>query len=316
MGKSSYVSGEKTMKANHSTILVLGVTGQLGKLIADRLSNIDTITLRVTGRRPDQLTKLKKQYGNVVYLDLNDPRTFDEALQGVDRLFLLTGYTVDMLVQSKAIVDTAKKAGVKHIVHLGVFSPKSDCYDPHFAWHQMIEVYIKSSGIPYTFLHPNCFMQNFTGFYGMAKNGKVRFYANDKKVGWIALEDVAEASAKILTEGPSKHHEKNYWFSTESLNTKEIADIFSEITGKKFMADMQPPEQFLKDISIGKTFIDPYFIGVSESFKQIVDGRMAYISEVRDDLPQLIGRAGMTLKEWSKMHKEELLACAIENKTV
>ena len=39
-------------------------------------------------------------------------------LKGVERLFLLTGYTVDMLVQSKAIVDEAKKAGVKHIVHL------------------------------------------------------------------------------------------------------------------------------------------------------------------------------------------------------
>ncbi len=56
---------------------------------------------------------------------------------------------------------------------LCVFSPKSDCYDPHFAWHQMIEAYIKTSGIPYTFLHPNCFMQNFTGMYGMAKDGAV-----------------------------------------------------------------------------------------------------------------------------------------------
>jgi NAD(P)H dehydrogenase (quinone) len=294
------------MTTNHPTILVLGATGQLGKLIADRLSNIKTISLQVTGRTPDQLAKLKKQYGNAVYLDLDDPRTFEEAFKGVERLFLLTGYTVNMLVQSKAIVDAAKKAGVKHIVHLGVFSPKSDCYDPHFAWHQLIEVYIQASGIPYTFLHPNCFMQNFIGFYGMAKNGKVRFYANDKKVGWIALEDVAEAAAKILLEGASKHNGKDYWFSTESLNVQEVADIFSAITGKKFIAEARSPEQFLKDI----TSIDPYFIGVFESFKQIVDGRMAYLSEVRDDLPHLIGRPGMTVKKWAEMHKEDLLACA------
>ena len=48
-------------------------------------------------------------------------------------------------------------------------------------------------------------MQNLIGFYGMVKNGKFRCYANDKNVGWIALEDVAEATAKILTEGPAKH---------------------------------------------------------------------------------------------------------------
>jgi len=49
-------------------------------------------------------------------------------------LFLLTGYTVDMLVQSKTLVDAAKKAGVRHIVHQGVFG-QWDCTDPHFAWH-------------------------------------------------------------------------------------------------------------------------------------------------------------------------------------
>jgi len=298
------------IRSNKPVILVLGVTGQLGKLVAERLCQNEGISLRVTSRKTEQLAGLKKEYGNAVYLDLDDPRTFAEALKGVDRLFLLTGYTVDMLVQSKAIIDAAQHAGVKHIVHLGVFTPKADCYDPHFAWHQMIEVYLKNSGIAYTLLHPNCFMQNFTGFYAIVKNGKVRFYTNDKKVGWIALEDVAEASAKILIEGPSKHHGKDYWFSTESLNTQEIAEVLSEAVGRKFLADVQPPEQFIKDFRAGKAYIDPYFLGVAECFKQIVDGRMGYISEVRDDLPQLIGRKGMTVKEWAQLHKDELLTVA------
>lgn len=296
--------------SNKPVILVLGATGQLGKLIVDRLQKNETISLAVTSRKPEQLPKLKEQYGQAVYLDLDDPRTFPEALKGVERLFLLTGYTVNMLVQSKAIVDAAQKAGVKHIVHLGVFTPEYDCYDPHFAWHQMIEVYIKASGISYTFLHPNCFMQNLIGFYGMVKNGKFRCYANDKKLGWIALEDVAEATAKILTEGPAKHQGQDYWFSTDSLNTQEVADVLSEVSGQKFLADAQPPEQFLKDIGVNNKNIDPYFIGVAESFQQVVDGRMAYISEVRDDMPKLTGHKGMTLKEWAKLHKDELIKLA------
>jgi len=291
-------------------ILSLGVTGQLGKIIADQLHKDDSISLRVTSRKKEQLPKLKEQYGNAVFMDLDDPRTFEAAFKDVDRLFLLTGYTVDMVVQSKAVVDSAKKAGVKHIVHLGVFSPKFDCYDPHFAWHQMIETYIKVSGIPYTFLHPNCFMQNFTGFYKFANKGKVRFYTNDKKVGWIALEDVGEAAAKILSEGPSKHQGKDYWFSTESLNIQEVANVFSDVTGKVFVADARTPEQFLKDLSAAGNSIDPYFIGVAEFCKQLVDGRMAYVGDVRDDLPILIGRKGITLKAWAKLHKDELLSLA------
>ena len=291
-------------------ILVMGVTGQLGKIVADQLLKEDSISLRVTSRKKEQLPALKEKYGNAVFMDLDDPRTFDAALKDVDRLFLLTGYTVAMLVQSKAVIDAAKKAGVKQIVHLGVFTPKFDCYDPHFAWHQMIEAYIKVSGIPYTYLHPNCFMQNFTGIYHMAKNGRVRFYANDKKVGWIALEDVGEATAKILSEGPLKHQGKDYWFSTESLNIHEVADVFSEVTGKKFLAEALAPDQFLKDINPDGKCIDPYFVGVNESFKQIVDGRMAYIGDVHDDLPLLIGRKGISLKDWAKLHKEELLSLA------
>lgn len=246
------LKGASVMSAN--LILVMGVTGQLGSLVAKSLNGK---SLRVTSRREEDLPRLKSDFGDSVFMDLDDPRTFSEALKGVDSLFMLTGYTVAMLVQSKALIDSAKKAGVKHIVHVGVFTPEEDCYDPHFAWHQMIEAYIKQSGINYTFLHPNCFMQNFTGFYGMIKNGKIRFYANDKRVGWIALEDVAEAAAKILSSG-AEHYGKDYWFSTELANIQEVAKIFSTATGFKFLPDEQPPEQFLKDMGVDPKTIDPY----------------------------------------------------------
>ncbi len=293
------------MKPNQC-ILVMGVTGQLGRLVADCFKGQ---SIRVTSRRKSDLADLKSEYGDAVFLDLDDPSAFSEALKGVDSLFMLTGYTVGMLVQSKALVDAAKKAGVKHIVHLGVFSLDEACYDPHFAWHQMIEVYIKNSGINCTFLHPNCFMQNLTGFYGMIKNGKIRFYAEDKRVGWIALEDVAAAASTILGEG-SKHYGKDYWFSTELANVEEIARIVSNVTGLEFIPDPQSPDRFLADMGADPKTVDAYFIGVSESFKQVVDGRMDYICTVRDDMPQLVGRPGMTLSQWATLHKEELLKVA------
>jgi NAD(P)H dehydrogenase (quinone) len=62
-------------------------------------------------------------------------------LKNITGIFLISGYTVDMLVQSKSIIDAAKRNGVNHIVHLGAFTLEleHDSYATVFAWHQMIE---------------------------------------------------------------------------------------------------------------------------------------------------------------------------------
>jgi NAD(P)H dehydrogenase (quinone) len=286
----------------------MGVTGQLGKLVAEALRPFPHVAPRACSRRKPDLPSLQNTYGQAVYLDLDDPRTFADALAGVDSIFLLTGYTVDMLVQSKAMVDSARRAGVKHIVHLGVFSQDENCYDAHFAWHQLIESYIKVSGISYTFLHPNCFLQNFTGFYGIIKDGKARSYT-EKPLGWIALEDVAEATAKILSEG-ERHFSKEYWFSTEVMSVRDAVEIFNDVTGEKVVVDIQPASQFLKDFIPEGAQVDAYFRAVADFYTQFEDGRMNYIGTVRDDMKALFGRAGLSVRQWAELHKVELTAAS------
>jgi NAD(P)H dehydrogenase (quinone) len=153
------------MSSEQPTVLVIGATGQTGRLIvADLDRDPGNVRLRLAARKQADIQKMQAAGKDAVHLDLDDPKTFGMALAGVDRLFLLTGYTVDMLVQSKTLVDAAKKAGVSHIVHQGIFG-QWDCTDPHFAWHQMIEKYIEASGIAWTHLHPNVFMDNLLTFF-------------------------------------------------------------------------------------------------------------------------------------------------------
>lgn len=131
-------------------ILVVGTTGQVGKLLVEEFDRDSTdVHVRYTARKPEQVGKLRSEGRDAVLLDLDDPRTFAHALHGVDRVYLLTGYTVAMLTQSKTLVDAAVKAGVQHIVHQGVFA-NWDVTDPHFVWHQMIERYIEGSGLNWT----------------------------------------------------------------------------------------------------------------------------------------------------------------------
>lgn len=293
--------------ATKPIILLLGVTGQIGKLLAEHLIQDNSISLRVTSRHQNQLAELRQRYGDAVYFDLDNPLTFPNALKGVKSAFLLTGYTAAMITQCKTFVDAATKAAVEHLVHLGVFTPEWDCTDPHFAWHQMVEVYIKNSQIKWTFLHPNCFMQNLTGFYSFLKGNKLYWWADDKPCGWIALEDVAEAGAKILVEGSAKHHGKDYWFSTESLTITQMAKIITERTQIEVTPEIQTPDQFLKNLSSNPKEIDLYFYGVAEFFRQIQDGRMSYISQVIDDMPLLTGHKGMPFQKWIDIHKQEII---------
>src|SRR5260370_39738418 len=91
-----------------SNVLVLGVTGQVGKRVATNLKRKNA-TLSEGSRRKANLKELADKFGAPRFIDLDDPRTFDEALNNVTSSFLLTGDTVDLLVQSKALIHTAQR---------------------------------------------------------------------------------------------------------------------------------------------------------------------------------------------------------------
>jgi uncharacterized protein YbjT (DUF2867 family) len=291
-----------------SNLLVLGVTGQVGKLVAKNLRRSDA-QFSVGTRRKANLEVLANQFGSSRYIDLDDRRTFDEALKGVTGLFLLTAYTVDMLVQSKTLIDAARRNGVKHIVHLGAFSRQHDSYTSVFVWHQMIEAYIRDSGIASTNLHPNIFMQNFLSSWPV-KGGLYTTFTS-KPVGFTALEDVAESAAVILMEGPEKHNGKDYWFSADPLNPQQVVETLSAATGGKFRASVLDPKSFLNEIAhAGSAFEPKYARGGIELFLEVEEGRMAYVGSAVDDTKKVLGREPLLLKDWAQLHAKELLEIA------
>src|SRR5260221_7342971 len=213
-----------------------------------------------------------------------------------------------MLVQSKALIDAAKRNGVNHIVHLGAFARDHDAYATVFAWHQLIETYLRDSGIAWTNLHPNMFMQSFLSVWSL-KGGEYSAYTS-KAIGFTALEDVAEAAAVILMEGPEKHNGKDYWFSADVLTPHQVAETLTAATGCKFTAAVRKAEGFQNDAAQPSAFEPAYAMGGFELFRQVEDGRMPYIGSVLDDTKRLLSREPLLLKDWAKLHANELLEAA------
>jgi NAD(P)H dehydrogenase (quinone) len=140
-------------------ILITGATGQVGSKTLEFLLPDKQTEIVAAVRSPEKAAAFKARGIATVILDLDDESTHLPALKGIDHLFVVTGYTVDMLRQSKALLDSAKRAGVRHVVHLGACG-RDDTTVAHWAWHQFVERYIEWSGFAFTHLRPEAFMQN------------------------------------------------------------------------------------------------------------------------------------------------------------
>ena len=295
------------MHDHRPTVLIMGVTGQTGRVLLEEFGrDPGEVRLRVAARETADVEKLKAEGRGAVRLDLDDPRTFAQALAGVDRLFLLTGYSVAMLHQSKTLVDAARKARVSHIVHQGIFG-NWDCTDPLVSWHQMIERYIEASGIAWTHLRPIFFMENLTGITPVT-GGTFPVFFEDRRAGWIALKDVAVVAATALRQGPRRHGGQDYWLSTEVLNGPEVAEILTEVLGRPIRCDVRGPADLEALLAHPQSPMEPnYGAAVVEFMRQVIDGRMGYIGTVRDDVPFITGRPSTTLRQWAIENREALL---------
>lgn len=142
-----------------ATVLITGATGLIGGQTLQRLLDDPTVTPVAAVRSAAKAAPFQERGIRTVLLDFDKEDTLLPALQGIDRVFLATGYTVDMLRQSKAFLDAAHHAGVQHVAHLGACGDDNATIG-HWAWHQFVERYIEWRGFSFTHLRPECFMQN------------------------------------------------------------------------------------------------------------------------------------------------------------
>src|SRR6476659_2331531 len=141
-------------------VLVTGATGTIGRDVARQLSG-KGVSVRAGVR--DQ-AKARKQFGAdsaLVVFDFEKEKTFSEAREGVENVFLLPPLPPNQLEVMNGFVDAAKRAGVRHIVTLSAIGVDDATQPTAVKWHGANEQHIREAGVAFTFLRPNSFMQNF-----------------------------------------------------------------------------------------------------------------------------------------------------------
>jgi uncharacterized protein YbjT (DUF2867 family) len=284
--------------------LIAGATGQVGGRTIDRLSNDQDIEIVAAVRSPRKAASFAERGIATVTLDLDDETTHLPALQGIHTLFVLTGYTVDMLRQSKALLDNAKKAGVRHVVHLGACG-RDDTTVAHWAWHQFVERYIEWSGFSFTHLRPETFMQNLLSYGGKKtiKNGVLNAYVKRASLSWVDVDDVADVAALALAH-PESHEGQTYRLGYDAASFGELAKLMTDIVGQPFRYEPLPPEIFLEAMrSAGAEMA--YMNCVYDHWKRYAAGTIPGADDTFDNFPAITGKQPTKLADFIRKHKEE-----------
>src|SRR3984957_10031600 len=279
-------------------VLVMGATGQVGGAVVNHLKGSASIDVVAAARN---VSKARSLGVPVVHLDLDDIETFAPALINVDRLFMATGYTVDMLRQSKDLVNCAQRAGVKQIVHLGACGD-DDTRVAHYGWHQFIERYIESSSITYTHLRPEIFMQNLLGYGGESyvERGVIKHYVGSARLSWVDCEDVAAVAAVCLSD-PKKHAGKTYRLGYEAKTYYQLSEVFTKVLGQEFSYEPQPPVDFLRNV-LAAGAEPAYMKCVFDSYTDLTNGIDIRSDQTFDGFHDLTGREPHTLADFARRY--------------
>lgn len=286
-------------------ILVTGATGQVGGKTIDYLLPHKDIEIVATVRSKEKARQFADRGIKTVLLDFDDTSTHLPAFEGIHSLFMVTGYTVDMLRQSKVLVDNAKKSNIKHIVHLGACGP-DDATVGHWVWHQLVERYIEWSGFSFTHLRPQDFMQNLLSYGNekAIKNGVINGYVDDATLSWVDVENVAEVAALSLIN-PEKHNGKTYRLSYDALNFAEIAELMTSIVGQPFRYEALSPEIFLQKMKDAGAEM-AYMNCVYDHWKKHANGTIPGSTDTFDNFFEITGKQPTRWTDFIQKHRAEL----------
>lgn len=275
-------------------ILVTGATGKLGtKVVETLLKTVPASQIAVSVRNPEKAESLRSQGVEVRYGDFDKPQSLDTAFKGIDRLLMISadGDNETRIRQHADAVAAAKRADVKFIAYTSITNAKES---KNFLapTHQATEEAILKTGIPYSFLRNNWYLENeISSIQAVMSGAPWVTSAGNGKVGWALQQDYAAAAAAVLSG--DGHENTIYELSGEPLTQEEIAAALSTVLGKE-VSVQQVDDTAYANIMKGAgvpDFLIPMLVGIQ---KGIREGTLEIES---NDFEKLLGRPATPIKE-------------------
>jgi uncharacterized protein YbjT (DUF2867 family) len=222
-------------------ILITGATGTVGSEVVKRLS-ARGVQVRVVTRDPQKAEAQRLPHVHVVQGDFEDVDSMRRACAGVDRAFLLTNSTERTEQQQIAFTRVAQQSSVRHIVKLSQLHADVSAPERFLRYHAAVEAAIHASGLTFTFLRPNLYMQGLLNFRQSIQEQSVFFAAaGDARISAVDVRDLADVAVAALTT--AQHDNQSYALTgPDALTFAEMAHQLSRAVGRTITFVDVPPE--------------------------------------------------------------------------
>ncbi len=275
-------------------LLVTGASGTIGGELVSLLGE-SGVPFRAMARDPSTLPADIARQG-----DFAEAGSLRVAFAGITRLFLLCGAQPGMDTLEINAIEAAKEAGVRHIVKISV--PNASEGEPaqlqHL--HGLSEAALRASGMDWTILRPNAFMQNLYGpSQGFNAARVCRLPLGDAKYCFVDASDIAATALAALT-APGHAGQVYDITGPQALSYGEAANVVSKATGRSFrFVDITPEESRAGMLAAG---IDGWF--VDEILEWFALFRAGKVGGVSDAVEKLTGRTPRHLADFVRAHTD------------
>ena len=230
-----------------------------------------------------------------VFFDFTNKSTYDKALEGVDRVFLMRPPHLGRPEDLYPFIDAMKAYNVKLVSFLSLMGVENNTIPPH----HNIEKYIEKLQIPYAHVRPGFFMQNLSGVHSVEirENNEIFVPAGKSKTSFIDAADIGLTTA-ILLHNPEKYKNTAHTITgPEALDYFQVAEILSRVGGRK-ITYAKPGYLKYRSYYIKKRGLDKAYVNVTVALYFMT--RMGTAKEITNDFYQLTGRNPRTLEEFAR----------------
>lgn len=279
-------------------ILVTGASGNVGKYVAQyALNNHQEVT--AAGTNLERLNALFGGKAKIVCLDFTDPSTFSNALEAVDRVFIMRPPHLGKPEDLKPFIEALKAKGdIKLVSFLSLIGVEKNPVPPH----HKIEKYIEQADLPYCHIRPSFFMQNLSGVhaYEIKHFNRIVVPVKQALTSFIDAEDIGEMTAKVLSE-PDLHQNKGYALTgAQAIDYWEVANIFTKELGREIIYT-NPNPAFAKKYWMNVRGLEKEYCTVMSMLYMMT--RLGTAKKVTTTFEQIMGKKPQTFEQFVKKNK-------------
>ena len=294
-------------------ILILGATGNLGRLTASVLTQrYSQLKLRLTSHREDGRAALVEAFpcAEIVPADWYQEASLRAALEGVDKVLMVTpDFVTDESVATPNLIRAIKQVGgVSQLVRFIAIPPgfSIDQLSPEqlatrcgAALHIVAKPLLDASGLPVTYVNAACWiMFNLPWFMAEDVKTSRRLLmpsSADAARQWVAESDIAGVFAKVLTDDPARHVAREYLLSGERRYTfAQVAALIGGVLGQK-VTYVDDDASLRRSMGAHFATLMTYFSHETQAYSAVPTTRT---------VEQLLGRPQINLRQYVEQHRD------------